>query len=260
VTQLLSIRNIQNVWISLFAKNTGKAILSLDWLWDGPLYNETKFGDIILNTMPLLIVQAYNNTAIGIWTTIAIFNFILASVLVIDLFWRYGYYVLVRKKKVSEVSNYASIFYWFCIFEIASQEDKDRKNALKQYTSALRDTLGARPSHASGVQVIEMAARKSSYTGTGSPLHGFNGQPRMEPSKVLDIAVKSVLRTPLQSEDLYKQILLLVEAEEELCPPPPRQSRQPSGLTPDTLATTLKNLLNAIEHEGYEIQIEKKNN
>jgi hypothetical protein len=125
-TQLLSIRNVQNVWISLFAKNTGKAISSLDWLWDGPLYNENKFTDIMLNTGPLLIVQAYNNTAIGIWTTIAVLNFITSSVLVIDLVTRYVYWVLIQGKGLGVVNETASCFFFFCRFEIVSTKEKEK--------------------------------------------------------------------------------------------------------------------------------------
>jgi len=189
-TQLLSIRNIQNVWISLFAKNTGKAISSLDWLWDGPLYNENKLTDIILNTMPLLIVQAYNNTAIGIWTTIAVLNFIVSFVLVIDLVSRYAYWVLIQGKSVNEVSSHVSVCFWFCLFELVSKNDKEKHTSLNWTNGSSSNSTSG------GDGGVELKST--------SPIHHT-----YELKLALD-AIRAALKPTGGNEEALKQMLLLL--------------------------------------------------
>ena len=119
-------------------------------------------------------------------------NFIVSSVLVIDLVSRYAYWVLIQGKDMKVVNETASCFFFFCKFELVSKNDKEKHTSLNW-------TNGSSSNSTSGGDGDGGVELKST-----SPIHHT-----YELKLALD-AIRAALKPTGGNEEALKQMLLLL--------------------------------------------------
>jgi hypothetical protein len=122
VTQLLVIRNVQNFWLVFYAQNPGKALASREWEWDGKLFNENKLSEMFLNYLPILIIQAYNNTLLDYWGPVAIISMTVSFLSLIDVLFTFFYYLVGGDRTVRTAIIWFSFFGLYA-FRIMSEKE-----------------------------------------------------------------------------------------------------------------------------------------
>jgi len=167
-TQLMVIRKIQNLWVNFFF--THKGDLSLDWLWDGYLWNEIKLGDATLNTIPFLILQAKNNSDTDIWDTAGYISFTLSSFKVIDLISRYAFAVFVDGKSIKSTKKQFSVLGFLFKFDLTNPEDSWTNSSTS--TSACSIDKDKKKEKKKG---IELEDNESEVEMQSNPIHSMRG-------------------------------------------------------------------------------------
>lgn len=187
---MLVIKNIQNLWANFFFLKAQRKVLSVTWLWDGELWNETLLVDACLNTIPFLIIQAINNSETDIWTPAGYFTFFISVFMVFDMVSQFVFN-MYKSGNNKKLYDSFSLFGCFWVFPIISPKDIEKPSGS---SGSVRGDSGSGRS-VSGVEL------------TANPVH--HNHHHQAPVGLE--AIKEVLQTA--GEELRKQVLILLLSE-----------------------------------------------